>query len=496
MAFHSLDGNITGKDTPALIAYVDGFEHDIFISYVRVNDLPDPGTGEGWVTSFLKYLEKELAERVGRIGLVRIWRDLRRIDGIQLFDQTIEEGINTSAVFLALTSNGYLASDYCRKELTHFHRKASAERLTVGNRVRIANVLLNNVPREKWPEEFGRTSGFTFHDAEHDDQFGEPSEPGSALFKQQLRTLADALYGLLKAMKEAKQPVPRQTDATEAVYTVFLADVPDTLRKRKRLVIADLKRNNIDVIADIPPPYDEAGHDRRVIEVLQSVDLSVHLLDAWAGREIDGREDRTYLQQQADLALEHAAAPMIWTPHKLDIDGIDDETHQTFMKKLKGDERVVDFIRANPADITQIILEKIEQLQSATEAAATADSCLLVTHAKDLNPLLQMAAVLNNNGIQPLINQEGDEPEAVLNLFDERLHQVANLIIIYGKVARYWVRERLDIAIKMAANEDLVINMGVFAPMKTPEEANFSRGVFQVRVLGKPDDALSFLGKA
>ena len=447
------------------------------------------------MTSFLKYLEKELAVRVGRIGLVKIWRDLRRIDGIQLFDQTIEDGINASAVFLALTSNGYLASDYCRKELTHFHRKASAEHLAVGNRVRIANVLLNNVPREKWPEEFGRTGGFTFHDAEHDDQFGEPSEPGSALFKQQLRALADALYGLLKAMKETKQPVPPQTDATEAAYTVFLADVPDTLRKRKRLVIADLKRNNIDVIADIPPPHDEAGHDRRVIEVLQSVDLSVHLLDAWAGREIDGREDRTYLQQQADLALEHAAAPMIWTPRELDIDGIDDETHQTFMKKLKGDERVVDFIRANPADITQNILEKLKELQDASDDA-TADSCLLVTQTRDLNSFLQIATALGSIGIQPHVITEGDQSKAVLNLFDERLRQVANLIIIYGEVARYWVRDRLDIAIKMAAIEDLVINMEVFAPMKTPEEANFSRGVFQVRVLGKPDDALSFLGKA
>ncbi len=59
---------------------------------------------------------------------------------------------------------------------------------------------------------------------------------------------------------------------SEAAHAVFLADVPDTLRKRKRLVMADLKRHSIEVIADVPPPYDEAGHDRRVIDVLQSTE--------------------------------------------------------------------------------------------------------------------------------------------------------------------------------------------------------------------------------
>lgn len=485
------------------MAYINGFEHDLFISYARVNDLAVSETEEGWVTAFLKYLEKELAERVGRIGVVKIWRDTRRIEGNQLFDQTIAGGIDEAAVFLALTSKGYLASDYCLQEIAHFHQKATDEPLglAVGDRVRIANVLINNIARETWPTEFGRTSGFVFHDAERDDQFGEPSEPGSRLFKQQLRTVADALYGLLVAMKEARQPaitteITPAATATEAACTVFLADVPDTLRKRKRLVIADLNRHGINVVSGMPPPYDEADHDQRVREALRGADLSVHLIDAFAGREIDGHEERTYVQQQTDLALEHAASTMIWTPRSLDIAEIDDETHRAFVESLRRDQRVAEFIRAVPTNITQIILEKIEQLQHAAEADATAESCLLVTHAKDLNPLLQMAAVLNSNGIQPLINQEGDEPQAVLNLFEERLRQVANLIIIFGQVSKDWVLERLNTAIKVAVSEDHALNLGVFAPLKPAEETNFSRGFIQVQVLGAPDDALSFLGLA
>lgn len=161
------------------MAYVDGFEHDIFVSYARVNDLAVSETDEGWVTAFLKYFEKELAERVGRMGIVKIWRDVRRIEGNDLFDRTIEDAINASAVFVALTSNGYLESKYCLKELAFFHRKASNEPLglAIDDKLRILNVGLNNVPQDRWPEEFGRTSGFILNDAEGD-SFGQPSEPG------------------------------------------------------------------------------------------------------------------------------------------------------------------------------------------------------------------------------------------------------------------------------------------------------------------------------
>ena len=57
------------------MAYIDGFEHDLFISYARVNDLPDPETGEGWVTSFLKYLEYDTTRLVEGLALISAAED-------------------------------------------------------------------------------------------------------------------------------------------------------------------------------------------------------------------------------------------------------------------------------------------------------------------------------------------------------------------------------------------------------------------------------------
>ena len=110
---------------------------------------------------------------VGRIGAVKIWQD-PKLEGGQLFDQTIKNAIDTSALFLAFTSTGYLASEYCRQEVKWFCQKAGTQPLglAVGDRMRIFNLQLNNIPFPDWPEEFGRTSGFPFHDAADQEDLG------------------------------------------------------------------------------------------------------------------------------------------------------------------------------------------------------------------------------------------------------------------------------------------------------------------------------------
>ena len=85
------------------MAYVPKFEFDIFISYAHVDNLTTPGESQGWIETFQKFLEVFLSRRVGRIGSVEIWRD-PTLDGSQLFDQTIENRIQKSAVFLAFKS--------------------------------------------------------------------------------------------------------------------------------------------------------------------------------------------------------------------------------------------------------------------------------------------------------------------------------------------------------------------------------------------------------
>jgi hypothetical protein len=455
------------------MAYVQGFEFDLFISYAHVDDLTAESGAKGWVTQFYENLEIALWKRAGRADSVRIWRDIRKIDGSQLFNKTIEDGVRSSALFVALTSSGYLESDYCRKELDYFRGKAANEPqgLAVGDRPRIFNVLLNNIPHQKWPSEFAGSSGFPFNDAQRDDDSGEPVPPeNKELFPRRLRELADAIFRTLTELKNAGNgsaagvaaPNAGATAGSSAAqpgaFTIYVADTADSLSSaRKRLVNELQQQSGLQVVASIPPPYEAGPHEQQVTSELKKASLSIHLLDALAGREIEGHPGLYYPQAQADLALTHSRSPFIWVPQQLDADAVDDEGYKKFLTRLESgsrEQRPFDFVRGSPSTLVREVLDKVAEIKAraATEDAPAA--ALLDTHLKDQLYALELGRFLLNNKVQPYINPEEDDPRKNLNLFAERLKQVSLLIIFFGSVAEEWVRARLAAALQIAITEN------------------------------------------
>jgi hypothetical protein len=445
-----------------VMGYLPGFDYDIFISYAHVDNETAYEGEAGWVTQFREHLEVQLSKRVGRIGAVKIWQD-PSLEGVQLFDKTIQDGINRAGLFVALTSAGYLASDYCRQELRWFSEKARSEPagLTVGDRMRVFNLLLNNIPHEDWPEEYGRTSGFVFHDAERDDEFGYPSDPKDKLFQQQLRRLVDSIYKTLCALKGKREEAARpafQKDEPAAVesFTVFLADTADTLRTLRKRVMNELQQEGIRVVGNIPPPYESAPHQAEAVALINKAQLSVHLLDGLPGREIEDQEEKSYPQRQAELALEHARAQLIWTPQSLDVQSIEDGAYKSFLDQLENGARAeagYNFIRESPSSITREILEKIKDLKSSSQAASAPSAALVDTHFKDQLQALDLIRFLSDRNIQPFINPEEDDPRKNMKILEERLKQVSKLIIVFGTVTEEWVRARLAAAAQIAITE-------------------------------------------
>ena len=150
------------------MSYVSIFKYDIFISYARVDNDTAAETELGWVDLFHNNLEVTLNKAIGKKS-IKIWRD-KEISGNQVFDDTIQTAVNNSAVFIAITSKGYINSTYCMEELGSFYKKADAEiaGLKVKDNSRIFNILIQNIPHEEWPQELIGTSGFPFNN-DYDD---------------------------------------------------------------------------------------------------------------------------------------------------------------------------------------------------------------------------------------------------------------------------------------------------------------------------------------
>jgi hypothetical protein len=450
------------------MGYLPGFQHDIFISYAHVDNAAVDETA-GWVTQFREHLDVQLSKRVGRMGAVKIWQD-PTLEGSQLFDKTIEDAVNGAALFIALTSSGYLASDYCQQEVRWFHRKASNEPsgLAVGDRLRLFNVLLNNVPFSEWPEQFGRTSGFPFHDAESPDEFGYPSDPQDKAFQMQMRKLVEAVYRTLCAMKESLQSVAPPATTTSAplspssqpqssdAFTVFLADTPDSLRTLRRRVTAELQSKGITVVADVPPPYEAATHEQQAIAAISKAQLTVHLLDSFPGREIEDAEDKSYVQRQVELGVEHARSQFIWVPKSLDLPSLEEGSYKDFLDRLENGERSdasYKFLRGLPAELPHEILDEIEAARRRPLVEAEPLAALVDTHFKDQLHALDLIRYLSDKNVQPFINPEEDDPRKNIRILEERLKQVTKLIIVFGSVTSDWVRARLGAAVEIAITE-------------------------------------------
>jgi hypothetical protein len=472
------------------------YEHDIFISYAHVDNLLVPGEQEGWITRFHQHLEIRLWKRFGRTASVRIWRD-PSVRGNQVFDQTIQEAIEKSALFLALVSTGYLSSDYCLRESTCFYRKALREPrgLKVGDASRIFTVLLNNIPFDKLPKEFEGTRGYAFHDAERGDESGEPVDFAGEVFRRQVRTLVDDIYPTLTQLRGlAEGATPLRPPTEEKPFSIFIADVADTLRKTRQRLVNELKeQNGMDVLEDVPPPYELCEHEKRLNQEIERADLCVHLIDGVSGREIEG-SSITYQQRHAEAVLARERPQLVWVPTQLDVEGIEDEAQRKLLEKLENGARgsaPYDFVRESPAAIVREVLQKVAHLKTRTPSPAGAPrAALLETHLKDQLHAIELSRFLIEHGIQPYINPDQDDPSSNMKLFEERLKQVQILIVFFGQVAAEWVRERLGAALQIAIGHNTPLETcGIYVapPRKSSQDLTIQQRLFPVHLMDNAD---------
>jgi len=484
------------------MAYITGYTYDIFISYAHIDNRPTSWENLGWIEKFHKDLETLLARRVGRPDAIKIWWDKRRLDGNVLFDHSIEEGIRHSAIMICLTSPGYLASDYCKKELDLFYKKAQQENigLKVGNRSRILNVLLNNIPFDEWPKELSGVSGFAFHNARHKEDFGDPLDTTLPQFRNQFQQLRDAIIKLMNEFpKEGPLSISEaETEKKEEGFTIFFGDVADSLRSMRKRAITELEKNGYRVISNIPPPDELNAHEQKATQELKKADLAIHLLDQYPGREINGVADIWYPQKQAELSLEHAKSKLIWVPSELDLMSVEEEKYKEFLQAIEAGTRSAEkyeYIRGAKSTLSQEITEfagQVKAMQLQQHADKNKVSVLLDTHFNDQLYAMDLSRKLLDNEIQSFINPQEDDPRKNINVLADRISKVSKLIFFYGKVSRDWVFERMSAALQLIVTNNFPVEdffIFLAPPHKDPGEISLKQRFLQVNVVDNSDNS-------
>lgn len=470
------------------MAYLKGFQHDVFISYAHVDNLPDrPDLKDqkGWVERFAARLSVALWKRLGE--QVDLWRD-PRLKRSERFEAVIDEAVRGSAIFLSLLSNRYLKSEFCRHEIDLFVEAAAADELGVvfRDRSRIFPLLLYNLPVSARPGACRGPLGFRFHDAT-DERLGRPLDPDrdEERFVQVLHGLVDEIAELLEAIRSREADAVRPERASSS-YRVYLAATADSLTREKRRIARTLTARGIEVHGHdppIPPPYDRDPHQRAVAKALREADLSVHLLDGLPGTPVEGALDTTYPQEQCRLALENARSQLVVLPEILAPEEIEEEGYRRFLGALErgalplpeGSASRLEVARVGFGGIPDLVLARREEelLRVKEEAVGPV---FIDLHPEDELMVGELVRYLNDRRFTA-VTMPGSElaPVESGSLFEENLVRASAFLIVYGRVARSWVKGRLERALQLIVRHDLGLRPAVYLapPAKDPREVGF-----------------------
>jgi hypothetical protein len=211
------------------MAFVPGFDHDVFISYAHVDNQPLSFGGKDlrWVTCLKQQLEKLVDQQLGRTAATKIWMDLEDLGGNDSVTPTLEGAIRKTATLVVVLSNGYISSNWCQKEIREFANSARSDG-------RLFVIHLSDIPLENRPEQIRDLSGFNFFDNELKAEL-DPERPE---YRRELLGLRTRLARKLAEMQETFQPQAQEEVVVSSTPAVLLAEVtPDLEYEREALRI-------------------------------------------------------------------------------------------------------------------------------------------------------------------------------------------------------------------------------------------------------------------
>src|SRR5262245_27717102 len=130
------------------MAFVPGYEHDVFVSYVHNDDSPLYPGGTGWVRTLVDTLDPCMRRKLGTN--FKLWMD-PELAGNQPLTETLLNTLQKTATLLVILSNGYLESKWCVKERNNFLDFVRGHALLDS---RVFLVCFDTIDREALPAEF------------------------------------------------------------------------------------------------------------------------------------------------------------------------------------------------------------------------------------------------------------------------------------------------------------------------------------------------------
>lgn len=412
--------------------FVPGYKHDIFISYARVDD--DSDSGDGWVTTLVKKLESQLAEKLGRKNSFSLWMDHQLAGNTPITPEILQTLRNTATIVICL-SQGYLASFWCQKEQNNFLQM-------IQDRLReSSNIFLLELDELERPTEFADLLGYQFWVK---DRMGKPpkklqAHPNDhpAYDQRYYDVLNDLSYCLAEELKRLKKNVevrsPQELQKAEPSATVFLAEVTHDLQFKREEVRRYLLQQGIRVVPQIEYSLEPTAFQRAVLNDLARSDLFVQLFSEFPDRRpVDLPQG--YDRCQYELALQADKQILQWRSPELVIPNVLDNAHQELLQEKTVLAMGFEEFKA------EIVKRAIQTETPAPCISKNSWPCIFVdADVSDLELCHKICRLLENLGVGYSEPLRGSGPAETRKFFKKLVLDTDAFMIVYGNVPPTWV---------------------------------------------------------
>jgi hypothetical protein len=419
------------------MTFVPGCRHDVFVSYAHVDDQPTPGTDEGWVTTFVKGLRVLLTQKLGRQDACSLWVDHRLSRNVEITPE-IHGHLSSTAIFVVVLSQGYLASDWCRRERDSFLRVIQ-ERADRGRRIFV--VELDRMDDGERPPELSDLLGYRFWVTDREGKpprlLGMPKpHPGEPVYYDVLNDLSHDLAKELRRLRAAEATSPIKDSAQNVRQsTVFLADVTDDLDTLGEQVRRYLAQAGVRVLPETCYSYEPRSFRTAVERDLAKSDLFVQLLSQIPGKRPPDLP-QGYTRLQYDIALASGKPIYQWRPPDLDLSAVHDPEQQALL-------RLGTVLSMGLEEFKAEVLRQVRR-EPRSPTSIDPDPLVFVNAEENDLPLASgICEILDRSGFGYALPLQSEKPAENRIAFEEYLLHCDAVIIIYGQVDVKWVSDQL-----------------------------------------------------
>jgi hypothetical protein len=262
-------------------------------------------------------------------------------------------------------------------------------------------------------------------------------------------------------------------------FSIFLATTAEDMDTSRISLVNDLKKkvSGIRLFDEVPPPLEPAEHAEQVRDYVKRADLCVHLLGARAGANVEGDESgNTYVLEQARIAREEQRPQLIlYTTDLREVNATG--PYKAFLDELTNapdESRRLELVKTTRPQFFEQVKTRRRKIEEERQKAL-ARKAFIDSNFQDATAVQELVRYFSAHSLDMTLSTWNEKQDTSLDDFRDNLMRAKHFLVVYGKVGKVLVDQRLEMARKHITTKGLSTRVGIFAvgPAKSPSELQF-----------------------